>query len=282
MSAVTPTYFSFSDLTQKPLSNNIQGRFCQLLSLIPSNHFEDPRTMCSDLKGYNDKDLIMIYEDLSDLYDEIFTLADQNEVYLATMGASEMSPSQLLKFRADELNLKNPILIDCDSMLKRMERTYLLDIQIGDRSPLNARQHWFEAARFISNYLLALGLQSKLAIAHKWDENWQDRNRVLDTIRTVYNYRIELLHLTSQEPMRAIFSRAQCQDENIAHKSVTFSKKPNLSVDLPAYCELADKVGFYFRAHQNDLKKAAEKGGEQLTISDSRLWQRIKDTSQSK
>lgn len=270
---------SLTSLSSRSLDQAFEtprDKFDDLMTLIAPNHFLNAGLILQGLDSYSDNDLMLIYEDLVTMRDQIFEQASRAPTYLATAGAPGCGKTTLLERLIGDSKKLRFAYIDPDAFLNQMERTYRADIAKNRRTPAQAYTHWRDASNFMANFLLALALKEGFAIAHGTTMTSPHIKKMLQSIQSTYDYQIELLHLTVEEPIRVASKLKRESSGDFRCTQVDFENKLAMFHHrLPDYLLTAQKIDFYFRSEMDKNRLVATFRDGELSVFRMSIWNRM-------
>ncbi len=237
MCALTLSTFFLASSLQLPVINHFETLLDQY---FPETFFLPRSSTRALLNRYNEQELALIYADLQERQEALFTGAAKTNEYLATAGAPCSGKSTLLE-RIIATASQKYVYVDPDrATLLKMTNTYKKDIENKTRTIEEAYTHWRDASNFIANLFLAKALKEGYAIAHGTTMTSPAIDKLFNALKTNYNRTIHLVHVTCDETVRKASEEqrraggvVQCSWEDFATKMTMFCDR------LPVYL-LAD------------------------------------------
>jgi hypothetical protein len=224
------------------------------------DHFLSKQANKKLLDRYSPQELALIHADLLEREEALFAGATKGvRRYVATAGGPGAGKSTVLEKYMDQSG-ERCVYADPDrAALLHMQNTYKADLKNKARSAEEAYTHWRDASNFIANYILAKALREGYPVAHGTTMTAPVAilEKIFTTLKTVYGYSIELLHVSCNEFVRKeseLLRRAggvvQCSWEDFANKNTAFFAR------LPHYLA-ADQVTFFYRSKLEAVDVAA-------------------------
>ncbi len=248
-----------------------------IVAEVSPKHWLSGDMIQGSLNKYSQEDLERIVDDFFDLQDAHFANPKSERSYVVTAGAPGSGKTTYLEKLLASGSYRGFVYIDPDrTCLLKMTRTYLADVESGQKSSKEAYEYWRDASNFAANALLAIALQREYAIVHGSTSTSPHIKKVLDTVHSVYHYTTKMHHINCDEAVRIdsynqrnAQGAYQCTIEDFRDKVGMFYQR------LPDYLHTAH-IDFIYR-DERAVKKVAEKREFCLRILDKNLCQKIQN-----